>query len=123
MRRGGIVQSFVKAFVTPLIGAFGSIPDFSAWAFTVNNSRFAIGEFINALISFVIMATVVYFFVVMPVNRLMDRYKPEEPPAKKTRECPECESKIPESARRCAFCTAEVRPVATAVSILTSTTD
>jgi large conductance mechanosensitive channel len=110
-----VVQSFVKAFITPLIGVFGGIPDFSAWEFTINSSRFAIGEFINALISFLIMATVVYFFVVMPVNRLMNRFKPEEPPAVKTRECTERLSKIPEPARRCAFCTAEVRPVATPV--------
>ena len=105
---GTVVQALVKSFITPLIGAFGGVPDFSELAFTVNNSRFAIGEFINALLSFIIIAAVVYFFVVIPVNRLMERYKADEPVGPKQRECPECLSKIPEAARRCAFCASEV---------------
>ena len=105
---GAVVQALVKSLVTPTIGAFGGVPDFSALAFTVNGSRFAVGEFINALLSFLIIAAVVYFFVVLPVERLMDRYKSEESVETKTRECPECLSKIPVAARRCAFCTAEV---------------
>src|SRR3954466_699763 len=64
----GVVQSLVKGIITPLIGIFGGIPDFSAWYVTVNGSRFLIGEFINTLLSFLILAAVVYFFVVMPVN-------------------------------------------------------
>jgi large conductance mechanosensitive channel len=107
---GAVVTAFVKDIVTPIIGAFGGLPDFSAWFFTVNGSKFLIGDFVNSLISFVVIAFVVYYFVVVPVQRLMDRYKPEElPPAPTTtRECPECLSKIPKAARRCAFCTAEV---------------
>ena len=114
---GAVVTSFVKAFVTPLIGAFGGIPDFSAWAFAVNGSRFPIGEFINALISFLVIAAVVYFFVVLPVNKLMERYKSDEPDAAlRTHECPHCLSKIPTAASCCAFCTRDVPttdPVAT----------
>lgn len=102
---GVVVQSLVKGFITPLIGVFGGVPDFSALSFTVNNSKFLVGDFINALISFVIIAAVVYFFVVVPITRLMDRSRPPEPPATPTRECPECLSKIPAAARRCAFCT------------------
>jgi large conductance mechanosensitive channel len=74
----------------------------------MNNSRFGIGDFISALVSFILIACVVYFFVVVPVNRLMDRFKPEEPIEQRKRDCPECLSKIPVNARRCAFCTAEV---------------
>ena len=104
----GVVQAFVKSLITPLLGAFGGIPDFSEWSFAVNGSRFAIGEFINAVLSFLIIALVIYFFVVLPVNKLMDRFKPEESIELKKRDCPECLSKIPFIARRCAFCTAEV---------------
>ena len=108
---GAVVQAFVKDLVTPLIGAFGGIPDFSAWFFTVNGSKFLIGEFINALIAFLVIALIVYYFVVVPVNRLMDRHKGEPSVAPvTTRECPECLSKIPIAARRCAFCTATVEP-------------
>jgi large conductance mechanosensitive channel len=108
-----VVQALVKSFITPLIGIFGGIPDFSAWYFTVNNSRFLIGEFINALLAFLVVALVMYFFVVLPVNRLTERVRPPEPA--KTRECPECLSKIPIAARRCAFCTSEVAPVSSVV--------
>ena len=76
---------------------------------TINGSRFAIGEFINALLSFIILAMVVYFFVVLPVNKLMDRFKSDEPDAAlRTRECPHCLSKIPMAATCCAFCTRDV---------------
>ena len=108
-----VIQALVKGFITPLIGIFGGIPDFSAWYVTVNNSRFLIGEFINALISFLIVAAIVYFFVVLPMAKFLERYAPGEPAVPK-RECPECLSKIPEGARRCAFCAAEVPPVAPA---------
>ena len=104
----GVVQALVKSLITPLIGVFGGIPDFSEWYFTVNGSRFAVGEFINALLSFVILAAVVYFFIVLPVNRLMDRYKPEESIELRKRDCPKCLSKIPFLAERCAFCTADI---------------
>lgn len=109
---GGVVAAFVKGLITPLIGAFGGIPDFSEWAVAINGSRFAIGEFINALLSFLIVATVIYFFVVVPMNRLMERFQTDTPTGPKTRDCPECLSKVPEAARRCAFCTAEIAPTA-----------
>jgi large conductance mechanosensitive channel len=106
---GTVVQALVKSLITPLIGAFGGVPDFSELAFTVNGSRFAIGEFINALLSFLILAAVVYFFVVLPINKLMDRFKSDEPDAAlRTRECPHCLSKIPVAASCCAFCTRDV---------------
>jgi large conductance mechanosensitive channel len=105
---GAVVQAFVRGFITPLIGIFGGVPDLSSMYFTINNSRFLVGEFINALLSFVIIAAVIYYFVVVPVNRLMERYKAEEPVGPAQRECPYCLSKIPAAASRCAFCTQEV---------------
>ena len=106
---GALVTSFVASFITPLIAAIGGKPDFSDLAFTINGSRFTYGSFFNALLSFLIIAAVVFFFVVRPLNTLMARFKPEPPLDRVTRECPECLSDIPEAARRCAFCTAEVR--------------
>jgi large conductance mechanosensitive channel len=108
---GAVVTAFVASFITPLIAAIGGKPDFSSLAFTINGSRFTYGAFFNALLSFLIIAAVVYFFVVRPLNTLMARYKPEPPLDRVTRECPECLSDIPEHARRCAFCTAEVGAV------------
>lgn len=108
---GNVVQALVKDLITPLLGALGGVPDFASLYFTVNNSRFLIGDFINALLSFLVIALVVYYFVVVPVNHLMDRFKGEEPVGPKTRECPYCLSKIPEAATRCAFCTADVPAV------------
>jgi large conductance mechanosensitive channel len=105
---GAVVQALVKDLITPLIGAFGGVPDFSALFFTINGSKFLIGDFINALLSFVVIAAVVYYFVVLPVSRLMERFAPEPPKPGPTRECPFCLSKIPQAARRCAFCTADL---------------
>ena len=105
---GAVVQALVKDLITPLIGAFGGVPDFAALFFTINGSRFLIGDFINAVLSFVLMAAVIYYFVVMPVGRLMERFAPEPPKPAPTRECPYCLSKIPRAARRCAFCTADL---------------
>ena len=101
-----LVDSFVRDLVTPLIAALGGKQDFSALTFTINESIFRYGAFVNALLSFLIIAAVVYFFVVKPVNALMARRKTEEPVDESTRECPECLSSIPAAARRCAFCTA-----------------
>jgi large conductance mechanosensitive channel len=106
---GALVTSFVASFITPLIAAIGGKPDFSTLAFTINGSRFTYGSFFNALLSFLIIAAVIFFFVVRPLNTLMARLKPEPPLDQVTRPCPECLSDIPEAARRCAFCTAEVR--------------
>ncbi len=109
---GNVVAALVKDLITPLIAAFGGQPDFSAISFTINNSKFLIGDFINSIISFIIIAAVVYFFVLKPVNHLMERFKPQvAPPPDTTRDCPYCLSKIPKQASRCAFCTAEVKPI------------
>jgi large conductance mechanosensitive channel len=104
----GVVQALVKDIVTPIIGIFGGVPDFSAVSFAINGSRFLIGDFINAVLSFLVIGLVVYYFVVVPVGRLLDRFSPSPAPPAPTRECPECLSKIPVKARRCAFCTAVV---------------
>jgi large conductance mechanosensitive channel len=109
---GGIVDALVKDLITPLIAAIGGQPDFSAITFTINNSQFFIGDFINSLLSFLIIAAVVYYFVVLPVNRLMERFKPvTPPPADTTRECPYCMSTISKKATRCPHCTSEVEAV------------
>ena len=105
---GAVVTAFVASFVTPLIAAIGGKPDFSTLAFTINGSRFTYGAFFNALLSFLIIAAVIFFFVVKPINMLMAKRKPETPVDRVVRPCPECLSDIPEEARRCAFCTAEV---------------
>jgi large conductance mechanosensitive channel len=104
-----VVQTMVKGLITPLISLFGGQPDFANYVLTVGTARFAIGEFVSAVIAFLIMALVVYFMVVVPVNALRDRYKPEPEPAP-TKKCPECTTKIPEDARRCPQCTAQLEP-------------
>ena len=110
---GAVVAALVKDLITPILGVFGGLPDFSAWVFTINGSKFLIGDFINNLIAFLVIAAIVYFFVVLPVQRLMDRFKPETVAAPETtRDCPFCLSKIPKAAKRCAFCTADVKPMA-----------
>lgn len=76
---GTVVNALVADFITPLIGAIGGEPDFSGLDFTINDSRFAYGDFINALLSFVIIAAVVFFFVVVPVNKLMEMQKTDRP--------------------------------------------
>jgi len=107
-----IVTAFVKDIITPLIAAIGGKPDFSNLAFTINGSRFAYGDFINALISFLIIAAVVFFFVIKPVNALMARRRTEPPVDEDVRSCPECLSEIPTAATRCAFCTTQLTPQA-----------
>ncbi len=109
---GTVVAAFVKDLITPLIAAIGGKPDFAALGFTINHSRFLLGDFINAVVSFLIIALVVFFFVVRPVNALMNRRKTETPVDPMTRECPYCVSSIPIRATRCAFCTQEVPPMA-----------
>jgi large conductance mechanosensitive channel len=105
-----VVNAFVRDIVTPLIAAIGGEPDFGDLAFTINGSRFAYGDFINALLTFLIVAAVVFFLVVRPVNALMARLRTEPELESETRACPECLSQIPREARRCAFCTADVGP-------------
>jgi large conductance mechanosensitive channel len=103
---GGVVNAFVKDLLTPLIAAFGGQPDFSALKFTINKSQFLYGDFLNALISFVLVGAAVYFFVVTPMNAIAARTRRETPPppAPATKPCPECLSEIPLAARRCAHC-------------------
>jgi large conductance mechanosensitive channel len=103
-----VIAALVADLVTPLIAAIGGNPDFGGLSFTINGSRFQYGAFLNALITFVIVAAVLFFFVVKPVNALMNRRRTEPDVELTTRECPECLSQIPRAARRCAFCTAEV---------------
>ncbi len=108
---GAVVTAFVKDIITPIIGAFGGLPDFSAWFIIINGSKFMIGDFINAVIAFLIIAVIVYFFVVVPIQRLQERFNPPPAPIDTQRNCPYCLSKIPKSASKCAYCTSEVQPV------------
>jgi large conductance mechanosensitive channel len=103
---GSVVAAMVKDLVTPLIGIFGKTPDFSAFYFAINGSKFMVGDFINSLISLLIVASVIYFLVVMPMNKIMKKMESgkSEDPTEKT--CPECLSLIPIKARRCKYCTA-----------------
>ncbi|MFC7216907.1 large conductance mechanosensitive channel protein MscL [Streptomyces polyrhachis] len=104
-----VVTGFVTAFLTPLIGlATGAVGDFSKKAFSVSGTDFPYGAFVNALISFVIIAAVIYFAVVVPIGRLQQRFYPvkDEPVAKI--DCPDCLSSVPAAATRCAFCTSEL---------------
>ncbi len=105
----GVVGALTKDLLTPLIGALVKAPDFSKLKFTLNNSEFLYGEFANAVISFLLVATAVYFFVVTPVNALVARMnRGEAPPDPTTKKCPECLSEIPIEARRCSHCTQPV---------------
>jgi large conductance mechanosensitive channel len=103
---GAVVSALVKDLLTPLIAALVGKPDFASMTYTLHNSRLLYGDFINALISFVLVAASVYYFIVAPLNSLTRRLHPraDEPPLR-LKECPECLSEIPESARRCKFCT------------------
>jgi large conductance mechanosensitive channel len=103
-----VVQAAVRDLLTPLIAAIFGQPDFSQLTFKVNRSVFRYGDFLNALIAFVTIALVVFFFVVKPVNALISLSHRRESPDPTTRKCPECRSEIPTDARRCAYCTSEV---------------
>jgi large conductance mechanosensitive channel len=103
---GAVVAARVKDLLTPLIAAIVGQPDFSAIVFTVNGSKFLIGDFINAVLAFVLVAAAIYFFVVMPMNMIMERRRRgEAPPDPTTKKCAECLSEVPIAALRCAFCT------------------
>jgi len=99
---GAVVRAFVDGLLTPLVGAVFGKPDFSGLLFTINGSAFHYGLFINALISFLLIAAAVYYVVVVPMNRLAELRKRGQDP--ETKECPECLSEIPHGARRCAYC-------------------
>ena len=103
---GAVIAALVKDLLTPLIGAVVGAPDFSALSFSVNGSQFLIGDFINAVVSFLLITAAVYFVVVVPMNALAARRnRGIAPPDPTTRKCQECLSEIPIAARRCAFCT------------------
>ena len=103
---GAVIAALVKDLLTPLIAAIVGQPDFSAITFSINGSQFLLGDFINALLSFVLIAAAVYFFVVLPVNAIAARRARGEAPADPTtKKCPECLSEVAIAARRCAFCT------------------
>ena len=105
---GGVVTAFTKDLLTPLIAAVAGKPNFAAIQFTINNSRFLLGDFVNAVVSFLIVAVAVYYFVVLPVNALVSRARKEPPADPTTKKCPECLSEIAIGAKRCAFCTSQV---------------
>ena len=96
-----VVQALTRDIITPIIGIFGGLPDFTSWTFSINGSTFQIGDFINAIIAFVITAAVLYFLIVLPMNRLL-------PQPVTTMECPFCLSKVPLKATRCPFCTSDL---------------
>ena len=103
---GTVVTAFVKDLLTPFIAALVKQPDFSAMAFTINGSKFLYGDFINAFVSFVIIAAAVYFFVVLPINALIARTRKDPAPADPTTKiCPQCCNEISIKAKRCGFCT------------------
>ena len=104
---GAVITALVTNIFTPLIAAIAGKPDFSNLSVTINNSKIMYGSFLNALISFVMIALAVYLFIVAPMNAwTARRNKGEAPPDPTTKKCPECLSEIPIAARRCAFCTA-----------------
>jgi large conductance mechanosensitive channel len=106
---GAVVTALVKDLITPIIAALVGSPDFSGIFFTVNGSKFLIGDFANAVVSFVLIGAAVYFFVVLPLNTLTARVRRgQAPPDPTTKNCPECLSVIPIAARRCAFCTSNL---------------
>ncbi len=101
-----IVTALVKDIFTPVLGAFGGTPDFSNYYFTIHGSKFMIGDFINQVISFLIMAGIIYFAVVVPMNKIMNKIKEGKKVDPEDKPCPECLSSIPLKARRCKYCTA-----------------
>lgn len=112
---GAVVAALVKDLLTPLIAAIVGKPDFSAIAFTINGSQFLIGDFINAVVAFVLVAAAIYFFVIMPMNVIAERRRRGQAPVDPTtKKCPECLSEVPIAARRCAFCTQPLDLSATA---------
>jgi len=109
---GAVVSALVADFITPLIAAIGGQQDFSNLSFTLHGSTFKYGHFINAVMSFIMVAAVVFFIIVKPMNALIARSRKQPPADPTTRKCPECLSEIPIDARRCAHCTSPVPPVA-----------
>ena len=102
---GTVVSALVKDLLTPFIAAIAKVPDFSGMMFTLNGSNFMYGDFINALISFLIVAAAIFFFVVKPMNVLIAKARKEPPADPTTKKCPECVAEIPLNAKRCMYCT------------------
>lgn len=109
---GTIVTSLVENIITPLIGALGGQPDFSGLSFEINNSEIRYGAFLNALIAFLIIAAVIFFAVIKPMNAMMTRMRTEPTPDPLTGKCPYCFSEVQVGATRCPFCTQEIAAVA-----------
>ncbi len=101
---GAVVTALVRDLLTPIVAAIIGKPDFSTLAFTINNSTFYYGNFINSLVAFVSIAAAVFFFVVKPINALMERRQSGLDDESETKPCSECLSEIPSKARRCACC-------------------
>jgi len=101
---GGLVTALTNDFITPILAAIGGKPDFSTLHFTINESRFYYGDFLNVLIAFVILAAVLYYLVIVPFSALLERYKPAPDEPAPVKDCTECLSSIPAAARKCAFC-------------------
>lgn len=106
----GIVNALVKDLINPLIAATVHKPDFSALVFTIHGGKFQLGDFLNALISFLLIAATVYFFFVLPINTLLKKFRPSQAAPPTTRPCPECLSDIPLGAKRCSRCAQPVEP-------------
>jgi large conductance mechanosensitive channel len=104
-----LVTALVADLITPLLAAIGGKPDFSSLYFTVHNSKFMYGAFVNAVVTFIIIAAAMYFIIVMPAGKVLTRMLRKKEATE--RECPECLSEIPIAARRCMYCTSEVPAV------------
>ena len=102
---GTVVTALVSDLLTPFIAAIARVPDFSNLMFTIHNSKFMYGHFINSLISFVLVAAAIFFFVVKPMNMLISRSRKGQPADPTTKKCPECLSDVPIEAKRCSHCT------------------
>src|SRR4051794_18007464 len=106
---GAVVTALVGDMITPILSIPGDT-NFDSLHFTIGGGVFKYGHFLNTVLTFVVIAAVVFFFVVVPINHLMSRRRTEPDVESTVRDCPECLSSIPKEARRCAFCTAEVAP-------------
>ncbi|HET8906359.1 MAG TPA: large conductance mechanosensitive channel protein MscL [Ktedonobacterales bacterium] len=111
---GAVITALVADIIMPILGAFGGKPTFDQYYWVINNSQIKIGSFLTALVAFLILAAVIFFFVVKPLNWLMSRRKTELPVDPATRDCPYCVSSIPVAATRCPFCTSDVSAAAPA---------
>lgn len=111
---GAVITALVADIIMPILGAFGGKPTFDQYYWTINNSQIKVGSFLTALVAFLILAAVIFFFVIKPVNWLMSRRKTELPVDPATRDCPYCVSSIPVAATRCPFCTSDVSAAAPA---------